>query len=311
MSPLLPSTDLPPDHARRLARGFAALEGLAVGDALGQQYFVFPEWIEPRTLPVGPWNWTDDTAMAAGLVEVLARHGRIQQDHLATVFARNYAAEPNRGYGGTAHGILRDIGRGRDWRTVAAAAFEGQGSMGNGAAMRVAPLGAYFADDPARVAAEARLSAEVTHAHPDGIAGGIAVAVAAAVAASNIETPDFAPRMWTTVLDLTPLGPTRSGIEMARRLRADARISSAIRRLGTGEGLIASDTVPFCLWIAARHFPNYEEAFWQTVYGLGDRDTTAAIVGGIIAAGVGRDGIPPLWLAEREPLPVHDILSSR
>ncbi len=46
--------------------------------------------------------------------------------------------------------------------------------------MRVAPLGAYFADDLPCLVTEARASAEITHAHPEGQAGAIAVAVAAA-----------------------------------------------------------------------------------------------------------------------------------
>lgn len=49
--------------------------------------------------------------------------------------------------------------------------FYGQGSYGNGAAMRVAPLGAYFADDLALATQQARLSAEVTHAHAEGLIG--------------------------------------------------------------------------------------------------------------------------------------------
>jgi ADP-ribosylglycohydrolase len=35
----------------------------------------------------------------------------------------------------------------------------------------------------------------------------------------------------------------------------------------------------------------------------GDTDTTAAIVGGVVAAYTGVDGIPPAWRAAREPLP--------
>jgi ADP-ribosylglycohydrolase len=46
--------------------------------------------------------------------------------------------------------------------------------------MRSAPIGAYFAEDIERVIAEAKASAEVTHAHPDGQTGAIAVALAAA-----------------------------------------------------------------------------------------------------------------------------------
>lgn len=53
--------------------------------------------------------------------------------------------------------------------------------MGNGGAMRAAPVGAYFADDLDKVLCHARASAEVTHGHIEGIAGAMAVAVAAAL----------------------------------------------------------------------------------------------------------------------------------
>jgi ADP-ribosylglycohydrolase len=60
--------------------------------------------------------------------------------------------------------------------------------------------------------------------------------------------------------------------------------------------------VPFSLWCASRHLDRYEEALWATVSGLGDRDTTCAIVGGIVALRVGAEGLPRDWLARREPL---------
>jgi ADP-ribosylglycohydrolase len=42
---------------------------------------------------------------------------------------------------------------------------------------------------------------------------------------------------------------------------------------------------------------------WLTVSGLGDRDTTCAIVGGIVACHVGLKSIPKDWLKQREKLP--------
>lgn len=244
--------------------------------------------------------------MAAGLYEVLARRSQIDQDNLAAVFATNYATDPRRGYGGMAQEILRAIGDGEDWETISRSAFDGEGSMGNGAAMRVAPLGAYFADGLGDAAEQARLSAEVTHAHPDGIAGAIAVAVAAAVAASGKADDPKVVRehLWSAALDLTPHGATRDRIEVASELSPDAPIETAVARLGTGESVISSDTVPFCLWSAARSLDDYERAFWGTVSGLGDRDTTCAIVGGIVASYVGLEGIPDAWRAERESLPI-------
>jgi len=41
---------------------------------------------------------------------------------------------------------------------------------------------------------------------------------------------------------------------------------------------------------------------WQTVSGLGDRDTTCAMVGGIVALSVGQNGLPADWRRRREPL---------
>lgn len=248
--------------------------------------------------------------MGVGIFEVLQRHGQVEQNDLATTFAVRYATEPHRGYGGTAHDILRRIGVGEDWKSVSQSAFNGMGSMGNGAAMRVAPLGAYFADDLQRTVREAELSAEVTHAHPDGIAGAAAVAVATAVVTqSRHRGPDeVRKQLWTAVLDLTPPGPTREGIENACRLPPDSHIDSAVSRLGVGYKVISSDTVPFCLWSAARWIEDYEEALWTTVSGLGDRDTTCAIVGGIVAAYRGRSGIPDRWRLERESLPVFPFV---
>ncbi len=81
-----------------------------------------------------------------------------------------------------------------------------------------------------------------------------------------------------------------------------ATVETAARRLGTGQRVTAPDTVPFCLWIAARHLNDYAEAIWETASVFGDIDTNCAIVGGIIALSVGREGIPPSWLAAREEL---------
>jgi ADP-ribosylglycohydrolase len=64
----------------------------------------------------------------------------------------------------------------------------------------------------------------------------------------------------------------------------------------------APDTVPFTLWCVARHMDNFEAAMWTTVSGLGDRDTTCAIVGGIVALYVGDKGIPQEWQQARESL---------
>ena len=281
-----------------LQRALLALDGLSVGDAFGEQFFRSDAvgGIQRRELPPGRWRWTDDTAMALGIVEILARHGRIVQDDLAAVFARDHARDRGRGYGATAHDILDEIHGGIPWRGASRPPFDGAGSMGNGSAMRIAPLGAFFADDLDRVVDEARLSAEVTHSHPEGIAGAIATAVAAASVVRGRTD------LLAAALERTPEGRTRAGIDRALGLPAYITFREAVLALGNGSDVTCPDTVPFCLWSAQRHLDDYEEAMWSTVAALGDRDTTCAVVGGIVGL---RSPVPKAWIASREPLPDH------
>ena len=294
---------LPQDHADRMRRARLSLEGLSLGDSFGERFFVPPalaeSLVERRVLPAPPWHYTDDTVMALSIVETLEVHGAIDQETLAQGFSRRYRADPGRGYGGMAQHILREIGAGAPWRRVSRAAFGGMGSMGNGGAMRAAPIGGYFADDLEAASAQAQRSAEVTHAHPEGQAGAAAVSVAAARAAG---TPSDAREILEAALAFTPDGQTRAGIAEALRLPFDSSVAVAVGRLGNGSRVISQDTVPFSLWCAARHASHFEEALWTTVSGLGDRDTTCAIVGGIVALAVGREALPSEWLASREPL---------
>jgi ADP-ribosylglycohydrolase len=301
--------NLPNDHGERMARALLSLDGLSVGDAFGQRFFYPPSvetLIAERAFPQPPWPYTDDTEMALAIVEVLGRRGQIDQDDLATVFARRYRNNPKRGYGGTAHGILESLGADVSWQVAAGEVFGGMGSMGNGGAMRVAPLGAYCADDFDAVVKEARASAQVTHAHPEEQAGAVAVAIAAAWASKrgSADASGAGSDLLEVALQYTPEGETRRGIEHALALPLDLSVQTAASLLGCGYKVTSPDTVPFALWCAARHIDNFEEALWATVSGLGDRDTTCAIVGGVVALATGKQSIPSEWVKAREPLTI-------
>ncbi|TWG05679.1 ADP-ribosylglycohydrolase [Streptomyces brevispora] len=286
-----------------LAAAHRSLEGLALGDAFGERWFrLFREprqaynEVRARRMPPEPvWNWTDDTAMARALQRVLDEHGEVEQDRLALFFALAFDADRARGYGHGMHMLLPEllISPG-DWRTLAPQLFEG-GSLGNGAAMRVAPLGARFRRDVDHAAEQAALQAEVTHAHPAGIAGAVAVAVAAALAVRGAFTLD-------EVVARTPAGPVRDGLARAAEVPFDTEPWRAADLLGNGQRIRADDTVPFALWTAARHPDDLEAALWATAEGFGDVDTTCAIAGGVVGAAVGVDGVPAEWLRRREPL---------
>jgi len=301
---------LPADHHKRVERMHLSLDGLGLGDALGEMLCYRAEAASQRlienNLPAGPWFHTDDTEMAISIVSALKHHGHIDSDALAKRFARRFERDPDRGYGRMTRIQMQEINAGAKWRETAANAFGGQGSMGNGSAMRVAPLGAYFADDLARCAKEASASALVTHTHPEGVAGAIAVAVAAAMAwqlRDASQTYD-APRFFAEILRLTPESKTRRGILLASQTPAEIPVPEVVRALGNGSFVTAPDTVPFCTWMAAHHPRHFVKAVGKTISADGDCDTNAAIVGGIVAMSAGRESIPVDWLRAREPVQI-------
>lgn len=288
------------EYRRTLAAD--ALTGLSTGDAYGNQAFRAEVRIVPPHVPSHMWAWTDDTQMACSVVDILDRYGAVDRDALAGAFAER--AEQCRAYGKGALRFLAKVRGGADWREISANLFDGTGSWGNGGAMRVTPLGAYFADDFSTAANQGAASAEVTHAHPEGIAGGVAAAVAAAQAAAlrghAVRLP--ATELIERPLEHVPPSDVRTGLEKALGL-LDCSVDEAVAELGNGSRTSAQDTVPFVLWLAATKLDDFEAAAKACVQAGGDMDTTAAIVGGIIGAHHGRDCVPAEWLAAREPLP--------
>lgn len=298
--------NLPTDHAARVERMQLSLDGLGLGDALGEmlsyQSANAMKRLADDLLPAGPWFHTDDTEMAISIVMVLKSHGELNQDALTRHFARRFERDPDRGYGKMTRIQLREINAGAKWRDTAANAFGGQGSMGNGGAMRVAPLGAYFADDLVRCADAARNSALVTHTHSEGVAGTIAVAVAAAMAWRLRAVPptDFAGQFFGEILRHTPDSKVRREIGLASQTPFGVPFQDVAKSLGNGSLVTAPDTVPFCLWMAAHNPRYFIEVLGKTISAGGDCDTNAAIVGGIVALSAGRDAIPAEWLKSRE-----------
>lgn len=293
----------PIDHA------YGSLVGLWVGDCFGSHYeFEAVDWNRPkiaankRFLPPPLWYYTDDTEMGFSIYRTLNQFGLIDADALALSFVQHFNI--NRGYGLGAETLLMDPQYSADWATLASSMFDGQGSFGNGSAMRVAPIGAYFYDNMKLVVENAQHSSITTHTHIEGIAGAIAVAVGAAQATRFKEQgikPD-SKSFWEVILAHTPDSKVKNTLNKAINL-SDASSEQAAKILGNGWDISAPDTVPFALWIAINYMTNYEEALWQTIRVGGDTDTTCAIVGGIVASYGNIDCIPDNWRNRCEALP--------
>ena len=247
--------------------------GVACGDALGAPYEGGPlEQIAWKLLSVGrDLRWTDDTEMTLVLAESLADRGRVDPDDLARRWARE--AGRTRGYGPGAWRLLAMIRDGADWRVANRAVFP-DGSFGNGAAMRSAPIGLCFGEPDG----PATLAASITHAHPLGIEG--AVLIARAVRG----------------LPLEPRAPEyRERLDAARDLSMPPR--EVVRRLGNR--VVAHESVVTAIH-AANRFSDFEEMMAFIISLGGDVDTIGAMAGGIFGARHGAAALPDLPLEQRD-----------
>ena len=204
------------------------------------------------------------------------------------------------------------------------------GSCGNGSAMRVAPLGAYFCDKyPEEVVKLATLSAEPTHSHPEGIAGAIAISILTMTIINYIDrcimkgmSHTFNGRdiYYRDMLAFTPDSDVKRGIEKASKLPLDTPLSKLIEVLGNGTHVTCQDTVPLCVFLTIKALSSYpinemyEKVIIETCKCFGDVDTNCAIVGGMVGV---ISSPPQKWIRYCQPMeglgndPLPEILTER
>ncbi len=276
--------------AEILDRYRGCLLGLAVGDALGGKFEAqsadairarFPTAEALINYPQEEIWYTDDTQMAVGVAETLVAHGEIIEARLCEAFVANYV--PSRGYGRGARAVLDAMEEGRDYREVAEQYFPG-GSYGNGAAMRVAPVGLLFRDDPKKFWEQARLSALPTHCHPLGIEGAqlLARAVAHCSRAERFDRGAF----FGDLLAACASEPYRA------KLRAAAALSEPAGLAGLGNGIEALESVPTAIASFALTPDSYEATVSNVIFLGGDTDTLAAMAGAVSGAFLGAGRLP-------------------
>ncbi|WP_299622022.1 ADP-ribosylglycohydrolase family protein [uncultured Tenacibaculum sp.] len=274
-----------------------SLTGIAIGDAFGDSFFreraIVESALENRFIPETEWRYTDDTIMAIPLLKSLELFGEINQDFVANQFAQNFLKDRHRGYGPSMHRKLLEFDVNKNWLEISKSSFNGTGSMGNGSAMRVALIGAYFYDDLSKVAEQAKLSSEITHYNNEAIAGAISVAIATALCTKSNELNKEA---WLdTIIDFTPESDLKYKIKKIKHLPKSYDIRTIVTALGNGTKMLAQDTVPIALWNVYHYLGDFEESLWNTVSALGDRDTTCAIVGGINMMCSKESCVPKQW----------------
>jgi poly(ADP-ribose) glycohydrolase ARH3 len=278
------------------------LIGGALGDAIGELAFAHPEENRLRAAVsrAEVLHYTDDTAMALGLAQSLAERGVLDQEHLGGVFHQNFLKEPWRGYAGGPPAIFATVERtGITYVEAARRLFGGEGSLGNGAAMRVAPLGLFYHNSPELYAAAAA-SAAVTHAHPVGRDGAALQALAVAQAVGLNPTEPFS---WQAFLkNLLAVART---LEMQEKLR---RVEDLLARASPaedaarvlGRSVAVHESLPFALFAFLSHPQSYLDCLMCAVLNGGDRDTLGAMAGAVAGAYLGLAAIPLEWQSKLE-----------
>jgi poly(ADP-ribose) glycohydrolase ARH3 len=226
----------------------------------------------------GALRYTDDTDMAIVLAESLLERNGVHQDSLASAWAERCNWAP--GYGPGARRLLQMVAKGADWRDANRRIFS-DGSFGNGAAMRIAPVALFFAGR-ADLEEAVVATSEITHAHPLGIEGARLIAHAIARALED-EPP----------LDIESEHP-----EYAERLdRARAGAPPA----DLGNTILAHESVVTAICLAQRS-ETFEGLMEQAVEIGGDTDTIAAMAGAIWGARHGAEALPDAPVEARDEI---------
>lgn len=275
-----------------------ALVGTAVGDALGApmegRNEVPAEYL--NSLDSTPPNlvYTDDTAMTIGVANSLLESSGFDGEHMAATLARDYEREPWRGYGSGPPRVFDNLSRGVPWDEAAASLFNGEGSYGNGAAMRVAPVALHAYPNQRRAAEIAHKTALITHTHREGIDGAVAQAVA--ITALLQATPGSSPEELTRIV----LAHVKSSVFRSKLMFIDDHIrerglSGMADVLGTG--IAAHTSVPTALACFLANTASFGDAVKTAISLGGDTDTIAAMTGALAGAHNGLSAIPENWQA--------------
>jgi ADP-ribosylglycohydrolase len=226
--------------------------GAVAGDIIGSVHEFLQEKTMDFPLFVESSRFTDDSVLTIAVADcLLTGSSYVDRFH---EYARSY---PDRVYGA---GF---------WRWVESGSREPYNSWGNGAAMRVSPVG-FALPALEDVLREAKRSAEVTHNHPEGIRG--AQATAAAI---------FLGRQGESKIRIRAYIQQRFGYDLNRTIEG-IRPTYSFNESCQG-------TVPEAI-IAFLDSSDYEEAVRLAISLGGDADTLACIAGGIAEAFYG--GVP-------------------
>lgn len=284
------------------AKYLGAMIGSAVGDAIGELAFHYPNRNKLTQVVEGvaELRYTDDTAMAIGLASSLVRKGYLDAQDLGETFRRNFEREPWRGYAAgppTVFTMVRSLGI--PYVQAAQSLFGGKGSFGNGAAMRITPLGLFF-HNSVQMYEHACDSAEVTHSHPVGKDGAALQARAVAQAVKLDPQEEFQGNLSIKdLIDFSRTNEIRKKMELLEEL-LHGNVAPALAAKQLGQSVAVQESMPFAIYSFLRCPRSFVDCLDCAIMHGGDRDTLGAMAGAISGAFLGVEAIPSGWRRKLE-----------
>ena len=284
------------------AKYLGGMVGSALGDAIGELAFRYPkkESLYIQLDRLEEFRYTDDSAMSIGLAESIIKKGCLDQQDLGETFRYNYEREPWRGYASGPPTIFSMVEQlSITYADAARNLFGGAGSLGNGAAMRIVPVGLFFNNSP-DLYGKACMSASVTHAHPVGMDGAAVQARAVSLAVKLDPGEGFPRKVFIdTLIDFAITPEMEEKMELVQELlSSDTTPSFAAEQLGRTVDVHKS--LPFALYSFLRHTKSYEDCLFCATLNGGDRDTLGAMACAISGAYLGIESIPKSWREKLE-----------
>lgn len=311
-----------------------ALLGVLVGDCFGAPFEgrrvdsnLAMEHIEKLVKQDnGRLRYTDDTAMSISVCRSLIQKNGFDPKHMASDFGESYFKEPNRGYGAAVRQVFASLRETKYQNPYEPGRkqFDGNGSYGNGAAMRCNGLALFAHKQQLDLEATLELvenCSRITHSHPDGINGAILL-VLAIKQALNLEADSsdeftFLNDLMDTMKRVEGLGDhsytnklklikeEMDNLAVAGKEISQARIVELL-----GNDVSAINSVPLAIYSFLRGISKFvdryqiEDEFTRTLHWAiscgGDTDTIASMACGLCGAYLGIEKIPDSYYKKCE-----------
>jgi ADP-ribosyl-[dinitrogen reductase] hydrolase len=258
--------------------------GGAIGDAMGLSFEGMPgplQYVSPEY-----WRVSDDTQLTLATCEAIVRRRTVSAEVIAEEFAEWFRAGRINGVGASTLKALVELAAGGHWALVGR---KGEMAAGNGAAMRVAPLG--FLLDPQTEFNRTLLRdiCRITHHSDEAYIGALAIVLA--IHSIAIEQQALQPSLLKNICHQLPDSNVRDRIDEIGKVMSEHGIAACGNQFGNSA--YVAESVPFAL-AAATLIPSqgFEEVLTTVIECGGDTDTNASIAGQIGGAWLGLSNLP-------------------